>query len=60
MTAAETRAMWSRTTPETWDAMTRAIVRFFAGKDPETQSPPTEPEPAPELPFSTAPEITRV
>ncbi len=40
--------MWSRITPEQVDAMTRVAVRFFTGKDPETQSPPTDPEPEPE------------
>lgn len=59
MTAAETRAMWSRTTPETWEAATRIAVRFFTGKDPETNTQ-TAPEPEPELPFSTAPESIRV
>ena len=47
MTAAETRALWSRTTPEQWDAMTRIAVRFFTGKDPEpenTQTPVETPE----------------
>ena len=60
MTAAETRAMWSRTTPETWEAMTRAIVRLCEGKDPETATPTTAPDSTPELPFSSAPESIRV
>jgi len=57
MTAAETRAMWSRLTPEQIDAATRIAVRFFTGKDPETN---TQAAPEPELPLSTAPESIRV
>ena len=40
MTAAETRALWSRTTPEQWEAATRIAVRFFTGKDPEAENTP--------------------
>lgn len=54
MTAAETRALWSRITPEQVDAMTRVAVRFFSGQDLETKNPPADPEP--ELPLFTDPE----
>ena len=56
MTAAETRAMWSRVTPEQVEAATRIAVRFFSGQDLEPKNPPAEPE----LPLSTAPESIRV
>ena len=58
MTVAEARALWSRTTPEQWDAMTRIAVRFFTGKDPETENTQTDPEP--ELRLSTDPQSIRV
>jgi len=58
MTVAETHALWSRTTPEQWDAMTRIAVRFFTGKDPETENTQTDPEP--ELQLSTDPQSIRV
>lgn len=58
MTAAESRALWSRTTPEQWDAMTRIAVRFFTGKDPEPENTQTDPEP--ELQLSTDPQSIRV
>ena len=56
MTVAETRALWNRTTPEQWEAATRIAVRFFTGKDPETET--TKPEP--ELQLSTDPQSIRV
>ena len=58
MTAAETRALWSRTTPEQWEAATRIAVRFFTGKDPEAENTQTDPEP--ELQLSTDPQTIRV
>ena len=45
MTLAEERALWSRVSPEQWDAMTRIAVQIFTGKDPEPQKN-TDPEPA--------------
>ncbi len=48
MTAAETRAMWSRTTPEQWEAATRILVRLCEGKDPETATPAPAPDSTPE------------
>ena len=42
MTAAESRALWSRVSQEQIDEMTRIAVRFFTGKDPEAQI--TDPE----------------
>lgn len=39
MTAAETRALWSRVSPETWEAATRILVRLCEGKAPEPESP---------------------
>jgi len=44
MKRAEERALWSRVTPEQWEAATRIAVRFFTGKDPEPQKN-TDPEP---------------
>ncbi len=57
MTVAETRALWSRTTPEQVEAATRIAVRFFSGQDLEPKNPPAEPEP--ELPFFTDPQSIR-
>lgn len=54
MTAAETRAIWSRVSQEQIDEMTRIAARFFSGQDLEPKNPPADPEP--ELPLSTAPE----
>ena len=47
MSAAETRALWSRVTPEQVEAATRIAVRFFSGQDLEvenTQTPAETPE----------------
>lgn len=57
MTRAEERALWSRVSPEQWDAMTRIAVQIFTGKDPEPQKN-TEPEL--ELQLSTAPQSIKV
>lgn len=59
MTRAEERAMWSRVTPEQWEAATRIAVRFFTGKDPEPEKN-TEPEPEPELQLFKTPQGIRV